>query len=309
MSECTVPTARDTDPYLLAAAMAAGAALIWSMGVMTTRLATSADSWQYLVWRSLGVIAIMELLGLQAGKPLVVLRFLRGGLHGWLAAVFMAISATAFIYALKQTTVANAVFLASTAPLCNLILGRLILHERLTAAGIGAIALGLVGLVVMIGISFDGGDMSGNIAAMLSSIGFAGYSIIVRKGEAGGTREIIGGYATMCATLCAFMVWFNGKPFLLPALDISMALLHGVVFIGFGILLFNRAARTVTAVGLGVLAQVETVFAPVWVYLFLGETVSLNTLLGGGLILAGVVWLALAEAARKPPTPPLPQAG
>lgn len=301
--------AREHDPYLLAAAMAAGAALIWSMGVMTTRLATAADSWQYLVWRSLGVIAIMEGLGFVAGRPLVVWRFLRGGRDGFLAAVLMALSATSFIYALKQTSVANAVFLASTAPLCNLVLGRLILRERLTLAGVGAIALGLCGLVVMVGISFDGGDASGNIAAMLSSVGFAGYSIVVRKGNAGGTRELIAGYATLCAAFCAAMVGVNGRPFLLPAFDTAMALLHGVVFIGFGILLFNRAARTVSAVGLGVLAQVETVFAPVWVYLFLGETASLHTLLGGGLILAGVIWLAIAEASRPPPAPPLPQAG
>jgi DME family drug/metabolite transporter len=78
-----------------------------------------------------------------------------------------------------------------------------------------------------------------------------------------------------------------------------MALVHGALFIGLGTVCFNLASPSISAVGLVVLAQTETVFAPVWVWLAFGETPSLSTVVGGAMILAGVVMTALARPARR----------
>jgi drug/metabolite transporter (DMT)-like permease len=40
------------------------------------------------------------------------------------------------------------------------------------------------------------------------------------------------------------------------------------------------------------LALSEVFFAPLWVWLFLGETIPLQTLFGGAVIMAAVIWNA-----------------
>jgi drug/metabolite transporter (DMT)-like permease len=303
MSNAASTSAPAGQTHALAAATAAFAALLWSLGIITVRLADDADSWQYLVWRSLGCILALELIGAMVGRPFVLARFLRADWRTWAAAAFMALSAISFIYAIKQTSAANALFLASTSPLINLILGWLILGERLTWSGVGAIALGLIGLLLMVGSSLEGGDLIGNIAAVMSAVGFAGYVIFARRATADTSLERISGNAFIIVLVCLSVVIANGRPIVPPVFDITMAAIHGIVFIALGVMLFNRSTPHLSAVGLVVMAQVETVLGPVWAFLFFAERPGLETLLGGALILAGVVWMAIAEA-RRPVTPP-----
>jgi drug/metabolite transporter (DMT)-like permease len=51
--------------------------------------------------------------------------------------------------------------------------------------------------------------------------------------------------------------------------------------------------------------MVEVLLAPVWVWLFLGETASAGTLLGGGILLLAIAGNALSGIRRKPVAPPL----
>jgi drug/metabolite transporter (DMT)-like permease len=298
------PPSPSTLSRLVAPGLALLAGTFWSFGGLTVRSAPDADAWQYLVWRSIGVFAAMELLSLLRGRGFLFPRFLSGGLLGHAGALCLVLAAVAFIYALKATTVANAMFLASITPLLSMIMARIVLGERLTPVTIAAIGLALAGLWVMVRGDMGHGHVAGDIAAMLSSVGFAGYSICVRLAPGRDFTPSLSGYAAVAFLLCAAVVLASGKPLAPPPRDIAMALLHGAVFIGLGTLCFNFASPSISAVGLVVLAQTETIFAPVWVWLVFGETPSLTTVLGGALILAGVVMTALAGAspasARKP---------
>ena len=60
-------------------------------------------------------------------------------------------------------------------------------------------------------------------------------------------------------------------------------------------------SRSLPAAELALLSLAEVVLGPVWVWLFLGETVGLNTLIGGGILLAAIAGNALSGIRRKPP--------
>ena len=145
------------------------------------------------------------------------------------------------------------------------------------------------------------GKLVGDIAALLSSLGFAGYTICVRLARGRALAALMPASALMSIAICGAVTLWNGRPLVPPAMDVAMAMLHGAVFIGLGITLFNMAAPHVPASGLAVLAQTETILAPVWAYLILGETPQLTTLAGGVLILTGVLLTALAGARKPPP--------
>ena len=86
-----------------------------------------------------------------------------------------------------------------------------------------------------------------------------------------------------------------------PPLEALSGFAAGFLLIGLGFTLFLRGAPMVPAVGQTMLAQTETIFGPVWVWLLFGETPAATTLIGGAVILAAVVAMALAGAGPRRP--------
>jgi len=60
-------------------------------------------------------------------------------------------------------------------------------------------------------------------------------------------------------------------------------------------------APAVPAAGQTVLAQTETIFGPIWVWLAFGETPAATTLIGGVIIFVAVISMAAAGAGAPMP--------
>ncbi len=76
----------------------------------------------------------------------------------------------------------------------------------------------------------------------------------------------------------------------------------GMVQIGAGLLIYTAGSRHLPAAELALLALTEGVLGPIWVWLGVGETPSLATLLGGAIVLGAVVGNALTGLRRwRPP--------
>ena len=75
------------------------------------------------------------------------------------------------------------------------------------------------------------------------------------------------------------------------------------MLIGFGFALFMRGAPWVPAVGQTVLAQTETVFGPIWVWLLFGEAPASTTLIGGAIIFIAVIAMGVCQRRRDAACP------
>jgi drug/metabolite transporter (DMT)-like permease len=201
-----------------------------------------------------------------------------------------------FVYAIKNTTAANAAFLASLTPLLAVLLARVVLGEHLTRVTVGAIVLAFVGLGVMLTADLGVGNMKGNIAAVCSSFGFAVYTVCVRSDPRADWSPVLPGYASMMIAVGAAVSLANGRPVVPPIDDIGLALFHGGILIVVGTLLYNEATRHLPAVAMTVFAQTETVFVPLWIFLWFSERPRNTTLLGGAIILVAVVGKAVLDA-------------
>jgi drug/metabolite transporter (DMT)-like permease len=286
---------------LLASVFALSAGLVWSFGGVTARSAEHSDAFQYLIWRSVGIIVVIELIARWRRRPPVTPIAFTSGRMMLIADVMLLLASIAFVYALKTTTAANAAFLASMTPLIAGVFARVFLGERITRVTLVAIAVALVGLVVTVWGDLEAGDMVGNLAAVMSSVGFAGYTVCVRTDPHRDWSPVMPGYAVMMIAICGVVSVAGGKTLVPPAGDIAYGLLHGGVFIVVGTLLFNVGARQVPAVAMVVFAQTETIFVPVWTYVFLSETPTGTSLLGGAIILAAVLGKAVVDATRPHP--------
>jgi drug/metabolite transporter (DMT)-like permease len=285
----------------LASVIALSSGVVWSFGAIAARLADHTDAFQYLIWRSVGILLVMEAVALIQGRPLVTRRAFRSGGMMLVAAGGLLLASIAFVYAVKTTTPANAAFLASVTPLVAVLLAKVTLGERLTRVTIVAVVVAFAGLLVTVLGDVEAGNLMGNIAALLSSVGFAIYAVCLRTDPRRDWSAAIPGYAVMMIVLCAVITAVHGKTFVPPAGDIGYALLHGGVFIVCGTLLFNIASRQIPAVPMAVFAQTEMLFVPVWAFLLLSERPKPATLIGGAIIFSAVLGKALLDARTPSP--------
>jgi drug/metabolite transporter (DMT)-like permease len=210
------------------------------------------------------------------------------------------------VYAVKTTSAANAAFLGSTAPLFGVVVARVFLGERISIRTYVAIAVAFAGLVVMVVGDLQAGDFAdnvvGNLAALGSAAGFAFYAAIVRSAPERDWSPVLPGYGVMMIAICATITLADGKTLVPPAADISLAIVHGAVFIVGGTLIFNVASRHVPAAAMTLFAQTELVLLPIWAFLLLSETPTASTLLGGSIIVVAVVSMAVLDTRQHAPT-------
>lgn len=275
------------------------AGAIWSLGAFCIRLSDGMNAWQYTFWRSLAVVAALWLFARYGDtrSPMRQVRDLPG--IGWLGAAAMTLTATTFIAAVKITTLAETFFLASLAPLIAAALGWLLLRERLSLPSVLAIALGLAGVLVMIEGRLEGGNWAGRALAMTSACGFAAYALCARRIAPADINATLLVFGTFSALVGLAVLLITSTPLVASPRSIALAALHGGIILSAGMLIYSHGAAYVPAVTLTVLAQTETVLAPLWGYLFFAEHPPAATIAGGSVILVAVV-LQAALGRRAP---------
>jgi len=281
------------------------AGVLWSAMGLALRHIEVAGTWAVLFWRSVGMVPVLfVVIALTSGgHPLARLR--RVGVAGVIGGLGLVFAFAGAIYAIQATTVANAVFLFAASPFLTAILGWLILHESVRRATLVAIAVAGVGMFIMVREGLAAGAASGNVAALLSALGFAAFTITLRWGRLEDMMPavVLGGVLSMA--VAAVVLGISGAPLIVPARDIVIAVAMGAVQLAVGMVCYTLGSRVSPAAELTLLSLVEVLLAPIWVWLVLGETASVSTFAGGGILLAAVVGNALSGKRRKPLAPPM----
>ena len=290
-------TDRATRAGALAPLLALSAGAVWSFGTVLARAADGSDAFQYLIWRSIGIIVVVEAWALFTGRPQSTIRAFTSGRRMLAANMALLLASIGFIYAVKTTSPATAAFLGSTAPLFGVVVARVFLGERIHWRTYLAIAVALLGLVIMFtgDVNSSGNNLLGNIAALSSAAGFAFYAAIVRSAPERDWTPVLPGYGAIMIVICSVVTLADGGAFVPPAPDVALAVLHGAVFIVGGTLIFNTASRSIPAAQMTVFAQTEMVLVPIWAFLLLSERPTVSALIGGALIVIAVVGMALLD--------------
>jgi len=248
----------------------------------------------------------MQVSSVRAGiAALALLVFARGRVTwSWpvvaVAAVY-AVSLTLFVNATKLTTAANAIFLQSTAPLYIVVLGPLLLRERLRprdgvylAAVAGGLAICFVAAPDATTTAPD--PARGNLLGVLCSVAWALTLIGLRW--AGRSQAGVGLSAVIVGNLFACVA---GLPFAwplpsAPAGEWATLIYLGVVQIGLAYVCLTRAMSRLPALDASLLLLLEPVLNPVWTWLVRGENPGQWVLVGGAVIVAATAMKAMYDA-------------
>ena len=156
----------------------------------------------------------------------------------------------------------------------------------------------VVGVAIMIGEGLAEADLLGDLAALAAAVGFAGFSVGIRRGRHTDMSPAILIAAAITATVSAAMAFAGGAGLAAPVPDVGLASAYGMLVIGAGVFLFTLGSKHVPSAELVLLSLTEVVLAPVWVWLAFGEVPSVPTL-AGGLILLGSIAGQAAVGMRR----------
>jgi drug/metabolite transporter (DMT)-like permease len=253
-------------------------ALLWSTGGAFIKLV----DWNPAALAGARSAIAMLVIALVARKSLRLR--LGGGIL--LAASMNALTMLLFVAANKLTSSANAILLQYASPAYTALFAALVLKERVRPRDIACLALVIAGMLVMMAEKLGGGGILGDVLASLSGLCFALYFVLLRRQRESSTFE--------APFLSHAIVALFGIPFYadgaggLGASGVSGLLFLGVFQIGLSSLLLARGLSKVSALDAMLLATLEPVLNPVWVYLGTGEAPSAAGLTGGAIIVAAV---------------------
>ncbi len=277
------------------------AGLLWSTVGLGIRLIDDALVWQILLYRSVSLtIFLYIVIRLRTGEsPFVQLR--RTGWPAVIAGLALVAAYAGGIFAIQSTTVANAMLLFATAPFMAAALGWVVLREGVRWATWLAILVAIAGVGVMVAGEGESGAMLGNLAALGSALGFAVFTVALRWGRSGEMLPSVFLSGIFGIAIMGIVCVASGLPLVLSVNDGGIAMGMGVFQVGAGLILYTLGSRSLPAAELTLLSLAEVVLGPLWVWLFLGETAGVNTLIGGAILLAAIVGNAVSGMRRRPP--------
>jgi len=273
------------------------AAFLFSTGGAAIK-ACSLTGWQVAAIRA-GIAAVALLLLLPATR------------RGWslrLLPVAAAFAATTVLFAVcnKLTTAASTIFLQATAPLYIVLLGPLLLRERIRRNDLAFMAALAVGMVLFFVGEQPTADTApqpvlGNILAAAAGLSW-GLTIIGLRwlGRHAGPGEDPSAAAVVSGNLLACLI---ALPFALPVVssrptDWLLVTFLGVFQIAVAYVFLTRGVRRVTALEASLLLLLEPMLNPLWALLVHGERPGPWAALGGAIIILATAVNTLAQGRR-----------
>lgn len=280
-----MPTPERSPHYLLGVILVLASGTVLSTLGVGLRQVEFAGGWQILFCRSISFTLMLLLIIAVRYRGGVVAAFRSIGRRGFVVALFLATSSLLYVFAMLNTTVANATFIVSTTPFMAAALGWLVLRESVAVSTWIAMAVALTGVGLMVVDGMETGSLIGVGLALAVAFFTACMMVTVR-----GATEIdmipalvIVGMLTGVFTAC--MV----SDFEISTHDLTVAFLLGAGQYAIGFVLLIAGTRYVPVAEVGLLSLMETVLSPIWAWWGAEEIPSVLTIVGGGIVLAAAV--------------------
>ncbi|MDG4877706.1 DMT family transporter [Mesorhizobium sp. WSM4935] len=206
------------------------------------------------------------------------------GFLGLVVAALYGLGSIAFITAVYHTSTADLVFILAFTTMFSALLSWLFLKERPRPVTLAALALMIVGVAIIVGDSIGTGNLFGDMMALCSALCVACAITVSRaSGREMGFTSLVGVILPFAVAL--FMVSKTGFYVEAP----WWILLNGAVIMPISFFCLANGPKYVSGPEVAMFYLLETVFAPVWVWLIFAEVPSRNSLIGGTILIVTLV--------------------
>ncbi len=216
-------------------------------------------------------------------------------------------------YGLSHTSAAEGALVTGLEAAFVVVLAAALLGERITATTALAVALAFLGLLVLQGGNPFGGYGLGDLYVAIGVLSASAYTIVAKRfGDDDDDPLVLTTYQFTAATALALLVaggrWAEGRgdfPTAVPAKFWCAAILVGIFGFAVSFLLFNATISRVKAGAASIVLNSIPLFGVVTAVIFLGESLSLEGIIGALLIGMSVVCFVVVES-RSPAVVTIP---
>ena len=255
-------------------------AVTLSFGGLIVKSFEGATLWQILFWRSVFFCFVIIIFLSITYKRDFFKSLTKSGIPGLIGGLILGCGFFSYVFAMYNTTVANANFIIQTQTLFLAIFGYLVLKETISKITLASIILAISGITLMLGDSLASGQMLGNLVAFIMPISFAVLIIIIRKYP---NVDMIP--LQLVAGIVAMIIGYIVAGRIDVSLhDIFLGFLAGFFQVGFGFIFITIGARTTPSAVVGIIMMSEAIFGPIWAWIFINEQPPFIVLIGGCLL-------------------------
>lgn len=187
----------------------------------------------------------------------------------------------------KMTTAANAIVLQYTSPVFIILLSLFVLKQKPKKRDIFALIGVAFGISLFFYEQFRGGNYLGDILALFSGLSFAGVFFANKLPRASPIDATYLG--NLFSVFLLPFVFFDPGFMNFSPLPWVMIAIMGIFQLGFGYIFFSLGIKHTSATTSSIIATLEPILNPIWVFLVLGETPKTLALVGGAIVLVTVV--------------------
>lgn len=270
--------------------------LALSMDIPLVRLA-DGEIWSILSARSVATVlatfVILIAMRLFSGRwPLLV-----PGRPGLLAGLLYGLSSVTFVLAVFNTATANVVFIVAFNPMFGALLSWLFLKEKPQPVTLIAMLFMIFGVGLIVREGLSSGHVFGDAMALLSALVLAASITVGRA-----SRREMGFVPLLAAILPAAVGMMQVLPSGLSINHPGWIVFNGAIMMPVAFWCLAMGPRYLSAPEVGMFYLLETVLAPIWVWLIFAETPSTMTLVGGAILVAAIaahsVWMVKGKSVQ-----------
>ena len=186
-----------------------------------------------------------------------------------------------FIISIQNTNVANTLVMIALAPMLSAILGAIFLKESPDKKTWLAILVTFASCIYIFHDSLKLGNLYGDVFGLITALGLACNATLARYAK---DRDLVP--SAVIGKLCvAIFAFFFVENFELLGRDLFYIPLMCVMCVAIPFVLVTIAPRFITGAEVNLFFLLETILGPIWVWLVIKEQPSLETIVGGSVVI------------------------
>ena len=242
------------------------------------------ESWSLIFYRGL-IPFLTVFIGLVfVYKTKLLKELLNNSWHGVAYAIVFTITNIAFVISIENTNVANTLIMIALAPMLSAIISFIFLNENPDKKTWIAIIITTLAVIYIFYDALGAGDFLGNFLGLVAAMGLAIGANIIRSAK----KISLVPSAMIGKLMVALIALLFADQIELEGNDLIIVPLMCIMCVAIPFVLITLAPRYITAAEVNLFFLLETIFGPLWVWLVIREQPSIETIIGGAIIIATI---------------------
>ena len=227
-------------------------------------------------------------------KKNTIQAFLLIGVPGVIYATLYAITHVCFVYSIQYTSVSNTLVIVASAPIFSAILSIIFLKEQPSLYTWLIIFIALVSMFIIGWGSYSTTGIFGDIMALIVAIAMGSGGVLVRYFK---NIDLVPACFVGCILAGLYTLPFQIE-FDLTSIQILYLSLMCFVILPIPFIIMTIAPKYTPAYQVSLVFLLESVLGSAWVWIVINEVPSLNTIIGGAILLSSVLIYMILETKK-----------